>query len=268
LYAFPLTGLSGVLKCPKQDVESLEGRQFIKAGDQRLGLVAAQEVFNLDCPSPEGEHLEIILLSEGTEHYGLVVNRLVGEQDISVRSLDPRLGKIKDISGAGLTQEGAVVFIVELEHLTHSIEAIVRQGPPARVTAESGPTAIWRRRILVVEDSLTVRELERKLLQSEGYHVDFAVDGMEGWNAAQNGEYDLIVTDVDMPRLDGIRLVTMLKNDPRLRSIPVIIVSYKSRPEDRVNGLEAGADYYLSKESFHDESLLRAVADLIGEEKS
>ena len=88
-------------------------------------------------------------------------------------------------------------------------------------------------RVLVVDDSLTVRELERKLLASRGYEVDVAVDGMDGWNTARAGQYDLVITDVDMPRMDGIELVSLLKKDPRLGSLPVMIVSYKDREEDR-----------------------------------
>jgi two-component system sensor histidine kinase and response regulator WspE len=130
----------------------------------------------------------------------------------------------------------------------------------AKAVAAESP----RRRVLVVDDSLTVRELERKLLASRGYDVTVAVDGAEGWNAARTGDFDLIITDVDMPRMDGIELVRLIKGDERLKSRPVMIVSYKDREEDRRRGLEAGADYYLTKGSFHDETLLNAVTDLIG----
>jgi two-component system sensor histidine kinase and response regulator WspE len=117
----------------------------------------------------------------------------------------------------------------------------------------------------VVDDSLTVRELERKLLVAGGYEVELAVDGVDGWNAARAGKHSLIITDIDMPRMDGIELVAQLKRDPRLRSIPTLIVSYKDREEDRRRGLEAGADYYLTKGSFQGDTLLAAVRDLIGE---
>jgi two-component system sensor histidine kinase and response regulator WspE len=110
-----------------------------------------------------------------------------------------------------------------------------------------------------------VRELERKLLDRAGYDVEIAVDGMDGWNAVRAGVFDLIVTDIDMPRMDGIELVRLIKQDPKLGKLPVMIVSYKDREEDRQRGLDAGADYYLTKSSFHDDTLERAVADLIGE---
>jgi len=91
------------------------------------------------------------------------------------------------------------------------------------------------------------------------------VDGMDGWNAVRSGHFDLIISDVDMPRLDGIELVTRIKQDSQTKTLPVMIISYKDREEDRRRGLDAGADYYLTKGSFHDETLLNAVRDLIGE---
>ena len=121
-----------------------------------------------------------------------------------------------------------------------------------------------RKRILVVDDSVTVREVQRSLLQNRGYVVEVAVDGMDGWNALRAGSYNLTITDVDMPRMTGIELVSKIKADPKLHALPVIIVSYKDRDEDRMRGLDAGADRYLTKSSFHDETLLSAVAELIG----
>jgi two-component system sensor histidine kinase and response regulator WspE len=91
---------------------------------------------------------------------------------------------------------------------------------------------------------------------------------MDGWNAVRTGQYDLVVTDVDMPRLDGIELLKLIRQDNRFKALPVMIVSYKDRPEDRSRGMEAGADYYLTKASFHDETLLRVVTDLIGKADS
>ena len=107
-----------------------------------------------------------------------------------------------------------------------------------------------------MDDSITVRELERQLLESRGYLVDIAVDGVDGWNAVRSGRYDLVVSDIDMPRMDGIQLVRHIKDDPRLRAIPVVVVSYKDREEDRIKGLDAGANAYLTKSSFHDQTFL------------
>jgi two-component system, chemotaxis family, sensor histidine kinase and response regulator WspE len=193
------------------------------------------------------------------------VERFLGERELVVQRLDTQLGKIKDIAAGALMEDGSPVLIVDPEDLLRSTDRLVRDGRLSRVSGAAIQHMQKRKRVLVVDDSLTVRELERKLLAGRGYDVEVAVDGMDGWNAARMGDFDLVVTDVDMPRMDGIELVKLINSDPRLKSRPVMIVSYKDRDEDRKRGLDAGAAYYLTKGSFHDDTLLRAVADLIGE---
>jgi two-component system sensor histidine kinase and response regulator WspE len=136
---------------------------------------------------------------------------------------------------------------------------------PAAAAPGAASKQAAARRILVVDDSLTVREMQRKLLTARGYRVEVALDGVDGWNSVRAGAYDLVITDIDMPRMDGIGLLGLIRQDPRLQRLPVMIVSYKDRPEDRARGLEAGADWYLAKGAFHDASLLDAVRDLIGD---
>jgi two-component system sensor histidine kinase and response regulator WspE len=136
---------------------------------------------------------------------------------------------------------------------------------PTSASPTGEAVASARKRVLVVDDSITVREVERRLLENHGYAVEVAVDGMDGWNAVRAGHYDLLLTDVDMPRMDGIELVSLIKHDARLQALPVMIVSYKEGEADRRRGLEAGANYYFAKSSFHDDTLIQAVADLIGE---
>jgi two-component system sensor histidine kinase and response regulator WspE len=158
------------------------------------------------------------------------------------------------------------VLIIDVEDLVRSIDNLLHGRRFKLAEAMAGASTERRtKRVLVVDDSITVRELERQLLESRGYAVDIAVDGMDGWNAVRSVEYDLVVSDVDMPRMDGIELVSQIKRDSRLRGLPVIIVSYKDREEDRIRGLDAGASSYLTKSSFHDQRFLDTVSDLIGE---
>jgi CheY-like chemotaxis protein len=142
---------------------------------------------------------------------------------------------------------------------------LAHAGRIDKLTARSdGPGSKPRKRVLVVDDSITVREVERQLLVNRGYEVDVAVDGIDGLNSIRSSRYDLVVSDIDMPRLSGLELVRAIKQDPKLGATPIIIVSYKDREEDRMRGLDAGANYYLTKSSFHDETLVRAVEDLVG----
>lgn len=265
-YAFPLAQIASTLKLARHRIETLEGRHHFRLADQHIGLLAAHQV--LECPEVilPGNDLPIVVIGERSTRYGLLVDRFLGERELVVQPLDPRLGKVKDISAAALMEDGAPVLIVDVDDMMRSIEKLVTTGALENVGrgALAAP-ALPRKRVLVVDDSLTVRELERKLLDDAGYATEVAVDGMDGWNAVRTGGFDLVITDVDMPRLDGIELATLIKQNTHLNSIPVLIVSYKDREEDRLRGLEAGADYYLTKGSFHDETLLQAVVDLIGE---
>jgi two-component system, chemotaxis family, sensor histidine kinase and response regulator WspE len=205
------------------------------------------------------------VLGDPANPYALVIDRFLGERDLVVQPLDRRLGKIKDIAAGSLMEDGSPVLIVDVDDMLRSVEKFVGEGRLSRVErAANDAVRTSRRRVLVVDDSLTVRELERKLLGQAGYDVQIAVDGVDGWNAVRASDFDLVVTDIDMPRMDGIELVRMIKQDPKLGRLPVMIVSYKDREEDRQRGLEAGADYYLTKGSFHDDTLQQAVADLIG----
>jgi len=293
-YAIPLAHIVSTLKISRDEIETLEGRQHFKFGEDRIGLLSAQQV--LDCASDDGltspgNELPIVLLAdhhpaqsflawpekaaEGDHQksvlrgHGLLVDRFLGERELVVQPLDPRLGKVQDISAAALMEDGSPVLIVDVDDLLCSIEKLIATGSLAKLDrAFLESYRPKRKRVLAVDDSLTVRELERKLLLSRGYDAEVAVDGIDGWNAVRTGTYDLVITDVDMPRMDGIELASLIKRDPQLKRVPVLIVSYKDRAEDRLRGLEAGADYYLTKGSFQDETLLQAVQDLIGEPDS
>ncbi len=265
-YALPLSQISRTLKLPRQAIEMLEGCPHFDFGDQQVGLITAHQVLQCGQAAPENSELAIVVLEDRTMRYGLVVDRFLGERELVVQPLDPRLGKLRNISAAALMEDGAPVLILDVEDLVRSIEKLIEEGSLAKVQpAALGVQNGKPKRILAVDDSLTVRELERKMLTGRGYVAEVAVDGMDAWNAVRSGAYDLVITDVDMPRMDGIELAKRIKQDPRLKSMPVLIVSYKDREQDRIRGLQAGADYYLTKGSFHDETLLQAVIDLIGE---
>jgi two-component system, chemotaxis family, sensor histidine kinase and response regulator WspE len=264
-YAFPLAYIVRTLKLPKVQVELLEGRQHFAFEGRRVGLVTAHQVFETVEPAAADE-LPVIVLGNNNYTYGIVVDRFLGERELVVQPLDPRLGKIKDISAGALMEDGSPVLIVDVEDMIRSVDKLVSGGRLSRIGRTLSSNGDKKhKRVLVVDDSLTVRELERKLLGNRGYEVEIAVDGMDGWNALRTGQFHLVVTDIDMPRMDGFELVGMIKKDPVLKALPVMIVSYKDREEDRMRGLDAGADYYLTKGSFHDETLIQAVVDLIGE---
>jgi two-component system, chemotaxis family, sensor histidine kinase and response regulator WspE len=191
--------------------------------------------------------------------YAFAVDRFVDQAEVSVRRLDPRLGKIPGVSAASLDENGNPLLILDMEDLVQTAA-----GVPASTSASPDDESLAPH-ILVVDDSHTVREMERRLLVRSGYTVSTAQNGQEAWNLLRLNEYDLLISDVDMPQMNGIELVTRVRANPRLVRMPVIILSYKDRAEDRQRGLDAGADFYLTKGSFDNGSFLQAVVDLVGE---
>jgi two-component system, chemotaxis family, sensor histidine kinase and response regulator WspE len=265
-YAFPHNRIDRVIRLAHDDLRSLENRQYFEVDGQNVGIVIARQVLQLNAPEATAEDLIVVLLSRQSARYGVVVDSLLGEQDLVVRPLDRRLGKVPNLHAAAVLDDGSPVLIVDPDDLWSSIDKLLEGHRLQRAGATTAQSERHhRKRVLVVDDSITVREVERQLLTNHGYVVEVAVDGMEGWNLVREGRFDLVVSDIDMPRLNGIELVRKIKADPRLQAIPVVIVSYKDRDEDRLRGLEAGANYYLTKSSFHDDTLIQAVRELIGD---
>ena len=269
-FAFPLNRIDRIVMVEPDQVRDIEGKPHMMLDDQPLGLVEATQILELP-PSPRDKgRRPVVVASDRSHRFGVVVDRFLGERDLRVAPLDPRLGKVPNLNSSSVLENGWPVLIIDVEDLIRSIDNLLGGRRVRRLNAEAeaasgAGTARAAKRVLVVDDSITVRELERQLLENKGYLVDVAVDGVDGWNTVRSGRYDLVVSDIDMPRMDGIELVAHIKKDPLLRSIPVVVVSYKDREEDRIRGLDAGANFYLTKSSFHDQTFLATVVDLIGE---
>ncbi|WP_339514571.1 hybrid sensor histidine kinase/response regulator [Pseudomonas sp. RL_15y_Pfl2_60] len=265
-YAIPLAHIEHMVRLEQQQIVQLEGRQHFWHENRHVGLIAASQLLQKTEARVEQDGIPVVLINDRDMLYGLTVERFIGERTLVVMPLDARLGKVRDVSAGALLDDGTPVLILDVEDLCSSIGKLLGSGNLQRVDSRDKQAGgRVRKRVLVVDDSLTVRELERKLLLSRGYDVAVAVDGMDGWNALRAESFDLLITDIDMPRMDGIELVRLVRRDSRLQSLPVMVVSYKDREEDRQRGLDAGADYYLAKASFHDEALLDAVQVLIGD---
>jgi two-component system sensor histidine kinase and response regulator WspE len=262
-YAFPHTRIDRLIRARRTDVRSLEHRQFLTVDGHNVGLVVTAQLLDLPPGPASGDELAVVLMSDATGIYGLVVDSFRGEQDLVVRPLDPRLGKVPNLSAAAILDDGSPVLIVDAEDLLRTTEQFIQSGSLKR--CETRITGrVQKKRVLVVDDSITVREVERQLLLHKGYDVSVAVDGMDGWNKVRADRYDLLVSDIDMPRMTGLQLVAAVRGDEKLRDLPIVIVSYKEREEDRLRGLEAGANSYLTKSSFHDNRFIESVEDLIG----
>lgn len=264
-YAFPLAYVNRTLELRRDQLAMLEGQQHFTFDGRQIGLVSAHQILQKGELRAKDDLVSVVVIGDHEHTYGLAVDAFLGERMLVVQPLDSRLGKIPDVLAGALMEDGDPVLILDVADMVRSVEKLTAAGKLDVVQhGNKNLNDVKRKKVLVVDDSLTVRELERKLLSNCGYQVVVAVDGMDGWNAVRTEHFDLVITDIDMPRMDGIELVSLIRQAPNLQALPVMIVSYKDREEDRQRGLDAGADYYFTKSSFHDESLLQAVTDLIG----
>lgn len=264
-FALPLAHAGRVVHVSPDDIHNSEGRDYVELDGENVGVIRADEVLELGPPVAQEGNLTLVLLGDDAAQYALVVDATRGEDDLVVRPLDPRLGRVPDVAAAALLADGSPTLVLDADDLMLSIEKLSRRRGRTLLRAARATETETRKRVLVVDDSVTVREVQRQLLGARGYDVDVAVDGVEGWAMLRNGEYDLAVVDVDMPRMNGLELTRTIRADAQLARLPVIIVSYKEGDEDRMRGLEVGADQYLAKSSFHGDQLVNAVRALIGD---
>jgi two-component system sensor histidine kinase and response regulator WspE len=227
-----------------------------------IGLISARQVMKFPEASQSPEPIPVVVISDHSKVYGVVVDRYLGEQDLVVRPLDPRLGKVANVSAAALMGDGQPILIVDTVDLVRSIDAVLQNSSLRSPAAQQ--VQVSTQRILIADDSPVALDLQARLVQSRGYQVDRAVNGLEAWKAIREGRYQLLVSDVEMPEMDGISLIQALRKEQRFRHLPIIISSSRDAEQDRLKGMEAGADYYLVKSNFQDEALLDAIHQLIG----
>jgi two-component system chemotaxis sensor kinase CheA len=188
------------------------------------------------------------------------VDKLIAEREILVKALGPRLRSVRNAGGATILETGRVALILNVAELTRA--AFERPGEAALAIGPAAPAA--RKRIILADDSVTTRSLERAILEAAGYEVLIAVDGEQAFRLLQERGADLIVSDVDMPRMDGLSLCKAIRGSKRFRDLPVVLVSGLESEQDRARGGEAGADAYIVKSEFDRRDLLTTVANLLG----
>ena len=189
------------------------------------------------------------------------VDRVVNEQEILVKSLGKQLSRVPNIAGATVLGSGEVVPILNISDLLKSAEKSYAGYSPKLFEQKDNAEQI--KSILVAEDSITARTLLKNILELAGYQVKTAVDGLEGFSALQEGNFDLVVSDVEMPRMNGFDLTARIRTDKRLAEIPVVLVTALESTEDRKRGIDVGANAYLVKSSFDQGNLLEVIHRLI-----
>ena len=261
-FALPLTTVERMLQIPRSQMATVKGREAITYQGKPIALAWLEDLLNLPPISRTVEALTIVIVTVAEKRLGLVVDSLVGEQEIVTKSLGPQLLKVGGMAGATVLGSGEVLLVLH----TADLVKLAESTDHAHQEVAPSPTEkkVQRRNILVVDDSITTRTLEKNILEAAGYQVRLATDGEEalGMLASDNLPH-LIISDVNMPRLDGIEMTGRLKKDKRYQRIPIILVTSLDSPTDKARGIEVGADAYIVKSSFDQGNLLETIDQLL-----
>jgi chemosensory pili system protein ChpA (sensor histidine kinase/response regulator) len=259
-YALPLPTVEGVLRLSKSEVIAHLGRDAaaFEYGGQKYRFQNLATFVSLE-PSPLPEQdvtIPVVLVRAGEHSTGLVADELVGSREIVVKSVGPQISSIRGISGATILGDGRIVIILD-------IGALVRaewRGRAQSVTPKE--RADKRTFVMVVDDSITVRRVTQRLLERNGMRVLTARDGMDAVTLLQDNVPDIILLDIEMPRMDGYQVAAHVRNDPRLKDVPIIMITSRVGEKHRARAIELGVDDYLGK-PYQEAQLLDAIAPLV-----
>jgi len=253
-FALPLQGIVRMLEA--QHVQVVSGRRLAVVDGRAIPVSDLAALLGL----PSAEEGPWVLLGTAETSHAFQVETVLQKRDVVVRGLTGRLRDLKSVSGASIEPNGSILLVLDVQNLLERANSV----SIAAEVANKPATPAAQLSVMVVDDALMVRELQRSILERGGYSVRTASDGAEALGMLAELPADLVVTDVEMPNLDGLHLIESIRRHPRLANIPVLIVSSHGSDEDHQRGLDAGADAYIVKTSFDEVGLLSAVSRLLG----
>jgi chemotaxis protein histidine kinase CheA/CheY-like chemotaxis protein len=262
-FVVPINLVERVLALHPNEIIDVEGSQAIYLEKRSIPLRTLADILELPRKSTlDKNKLPIIVLKKGWHIVALFVEDILNEREIVIKRLQPPLTQIPCISGGTLAGNGQVIIVLNTSDLIDKALHIT-QSAPITVTEQKETKALSRPHILVVDDSITTRTLEKNILESKNYQVTVAVNGKEAWDMLQNQKFSLLITDVNMPIMDGFALTELVKQDAELNSMPVIIVTSLGSEAEKKRGVTAGANAYIVKNEFESDKLLQIVAQLV-----
>ena len=230
---------------------TVRGREMIEHEGELLRCGPLSDVLGLP-PEEVTERRACAIVIAAGERAGLLVDEVIGDREVLVKDFEPPLMRIRNVAAAGLLGGGELVLVLRTPDLIDGVGE--RRSPVEETEAPTEPP--W---VLVVDDAVTTRAMERGLLELAGYQVKVAVDGLDAWTALKSDHFDLVVSDVDMPRMNGFELTQRIRADERLQDLPVVLVSALEAREDKERGIEVGANAYVVKSSFEQSNLLEII---------
>ena len=263
VFVVPTVHVQRVTRVQRDEIRTVEGRETIPFGGRAVALVRLADVLELrDAASRRdaGAGSVVLVLGAPGHHVAFTIDAALDEQEVLVKPLRKPLSRVRNVMGATVLGSGQVAPILNVGDLLKS--ARHAGGAPAPVAA-ARPVPAESRSILVVEDSITSRMLIKGILESAGYRVRTAVDGMDAFALLRAERFDLVVSDVEMPRLNGFDLTARIRAEKRFAELPVVLVTALDSREDRERGIDVGANAYIVKSGFDQSNLLDAVRRLV-----
>jgi len=261
-FIIPTSSVEAVLRAPRERVKTVENRETVPVKGTPVSLVRLGDVLEL---GPErrtadgSDFINVVVVASGGRRVAFRTSEIRSEEEVLVKSLGPQLARVPNVSGAAVLGSGDVVLVLNVADLLKSAAASGRAGPAGDRGADETPA----KAVMLVEDSITARMLLRNILEGSGYDVTTAVDGAEAYATLRTDHFDLVVSDVEMPRMDGFELTQSIRRDERLKDLPVVLVTARETREDRERGIDAGANAYIVKSSFDQTNLLSVMERLL-----
>ena len=240
------------------NLKTVEGREAIRFDGRPLAVARLGRLLGFperDEQRQPGSQFPCVVVRSGEERVALLVEEILGDREVLVKELRPPLVRVRNVAGAGLLGTGRLVLILRPADLLKS----ARESPRSAVAPAASPHEERQKTILVVDDSITTRTMEKNLLEAAGYQVRVAVDGIDAWTLLKSEAFDLVVSDVDMPRMNGFDLTARIRADRALADLPVVLVTALESREDKERGVEVGANAYIIKSSFDQSNLLEII---------
>jgi two-component system chemotaxis sensor kinase CheA len=264
-FVVPLQNVERVLRVRPETIKTVEGQMVIERENEPLALVRLADALGIPRAVSDNEPLaiSIVVIVFADKRLGISVDEIGYTQDVMVKGLGKHLMRVKNFASATVLGTGKVVPVVNVGDLMKSAISI-RSGGAASMPAPAGETARKKKSVLVTEDSITSRMLLKNILEGAGYIVETAVDGMDAFTKLRSGSFDIVVSDVDMPRMNGFVLTEKIRVDKKYAELPVVLVTALDSPADRERGIDVGANAYIVKSSFDQSNLLEVVQRLIG----
>jgi two-component system chemotaxis sensor kinase CheA len=264
IFIVPATGVEKVLRVDRDAIGTVENRETIILDGESVSFVRLADVLRFPRKARYngiGNPIPLFVIRSGANRIAFGADAILGEQEILVKSLGPQLSRVSNVAGATVLGSGEVAVILHPGDLVKS--AVSGAAAPDRVVSPTAEESEVPRSVLIAEDSITARTLLRNILETAGYRVLTAVDGIDALTRLRTEHADLLVSDVDMPRMNGFELTAKIRSDRELADLPVVLVTSLDSREDRERGVEAGANAYIVKSSFDQSNLLQVIRRLI-----